>query len=261
MNKSKVLFMGRKQVAAQCLENILKRSDVEIVGVLTDNHLDVSPTHDVAKKNNLRVYSFDSALSEMESGNLYFDIGFSVLYWRKLKGGFLSIPPKGVINFHPAILPQYKGTAGYNLAILDGLSEWAISAHYVDENIDTGGIVDVAFFPFCKETETAKSLESKSKVKIFDQFVRISDLALKSEVLLKVSPNVGGQYVSRNEMEIMKEVKPGDDVSRKIRAFWFPPYDGAFQWVNGVKCTLVDRTILNGLADAGSSSLFTPSST
>ena len=61
-------------------------------------------------------------------------------------------------------------------------------------------------------------------------------------------------------MEAMKEVKPEDDVSKKIRAFWFPPYDGAFQYVNGVKCTFVDDFILKQLADPNASSLFTKSS-
>ncbi|HAJ43978.1 MAG TPA: formyl transferase, partial [Alcanivorax sp.] len=47
------------------------------------------------------------------------------------------------------------------------------------------------------------------------------------------------------------------DVERKIRAFWFPPYDGAYKVINGVKCTLVSRTILESLADPSTSSLFT----
>ena len=46
----KILFMGRKQVAADALSYLLTLENVEVVGVLTDSHLDVSPTSDVAKK-------------------------------------------------------------------------------------------------------------------------------------------------------------------------------------------------------------------
>lgn len=257
MKKVKVLFMGRKPVAAKCLEYLLTKQCVEVVGVLTDSHLSVSPTSDLARQHSLRLFTFENALAEMKSGLLNFDIGFSMLFWRKLRDDFLKLPYRGIINFHPAILPDYKGTAGYNLAILDGLVEWGVSAHYVDEDIDTGEIVEVRKFPISKESETAKSLESKSQEYLLEQFFRVVDIALESPHRLPTQPNKGGRYVTRNEMEAMKEIKPNDDVSRKIRAFWFPPYDGAFMMVNGMKCTLVDRAILEGLADSTSSSLFT----
>lgn len=255
--KTKVLFLGRKPVAAKCLDYLLGRDDVDIQGVLTDSHLSVSPTSEVARENNLRLYTFDEALNDLAAGKLCFDLGFSVLYWRRLKEGFLSIPERGIINFHPAPLPEYKGTAGYNMAVLDELSEWGVSAHYVDESIDTGDIIEVDTFGICDKTETAKSIEKSCQNVLFEQFLRVSDAALNSPITLPVKSNVGGRYISRNEMESMKQVMPGDDVERKIRAFWFPPYDGAYIMINGVKCTLVDRAILNQLADQDSSSLFT----
>ena len=84
------------------------------------------------KKNGLRVFEFSHALESLRVGELYFDLGISILYWRKLIDEFLTIPKLGVINFHPAPLPDYKGTAGYNLAIMDELDEWAVSSHYMD---------------------------------------------------------------------------------------------------------------------------------
>ena len=60
-------------------------------------------------------------------------------------------------------------------------------------------------------------------------------------------------------MEAMKEIKDGDDVSRKVRAFWFPPYDGAFVKINDKKFTLVDNFILSTLSDPDASSLFSAS--
>ena len=257
MTKKKILFMGRKKVAAKCLEFLALREDVDIVGVLTDSHLTVSPTTDIAKKYGYKIFDFDSALKNIENGSLIFDLGLSMLYWRKLKGGFLTVPKNGVINFHPAPLPDYKGTAGYNLAILDGLKKWAVTAHYVDENIDTGNIIDKIYFNIDYHNETAQSLERKSQDYLSRQFFLIVDKALNQESLLSSINNNGGRYVSRLEMESLKEIMPTDDVSRKIRAFWFPPYDGAFMIVNGVKCTLVDRKILDGLGDDSNSSLFT----
>lgn len=248
--------MGRKTVAAKCLEYLLTRRDVQIVGVLTDSHLPISPTARIAEDHGLRLYDFDSALSDLKVGALNFDLGLSVLYWRKLKEEFLTVPSSGIINFHPAPLPLYKGTAGYNLAILDKCDHWATSAHYVDDSIDTGAIIDVSSFEIDPDRETALSIEVMSQLAIKDQFQRVVNLALSIDGCLSATPNLGGKYTSRIEMEELKKIKTGDDISRKIRAFWFPPYDGAYIVLDGVKYTLVDRFLLESLADASSSSLF-----
>ena len=249
MKRTKILFMGRKQVAARCLQYLAERSDVEIVGVLTDSHLAISPTTEIAREHGYQLFDFDNALDALEKKSLTFDLGISILYWRRLRDDFLSTSSKGVINFHPAPLPEYKGTAGYNLAILDQLQQWAVTAHYVDESIDTGEIIDLYSFPIDPDRETALTLERASQIKIEQQFYSVVDRAIVSDIRLYASPNIGGKYVSRAEMEAMKEIKSGDDISRKIRAFWFPPYNGAYVLIDGKKFTLVDQFILNELAD------------
>ncbi|ELA8259771.1 hypothetical protein Q3054_000849 [Vibrio alginolyticus] len=256
-NKIKVLFMGRKNVATKCLQYLLESNKYIVVGVLTDSHLDKSSTGELATKNNIPLYNFEEALLKLQNQELIFDLGISMLYWRKLKEEFISMPKLGTINFHPAPLPDYKGTAGYNLAILDGLDKWGMTAHYVDENIDTGEIIEVRSFPICQETETVKSLEAKSQKYLFDLFKSTIDrIASSSSSRLETTPNTGGRYVSRSEMESMKEIKPGDDISRKIRAFWFPPYDGAYITIEGEKYSLVDRKILSSLDNSNVSNVF-----
>ena len=87
-------------------------------------------------------------------------------------------------------------------------------------------------------------------------FKDVFNAARLSEERLATISNVGGRYISRAQMEAMKEIRSGDDISRKIRAFWFPPYDGAYQLIGNQKYTLVDRFILEQLADPSISSLF-----
>lgn len=252
--------MGRKKVAARCLEYLLSRSDCEVIGVLTDSHLEVSATSDVARRSGLPLMTLEQAQNEHSEGNLEFDLGISMLYWRKIKGALLSAAPRGIINFHPAPLPLYKGTAGYNLAILEGLLEWATTAHYIDESIDTGSIIDVSRFPISAHFETAQTLEKRCQEVLYNQFKTITEKALINKALLDTIPNGPGRYVSRVEMEEMKRVMPGDDLEKKIRAFWFPPYHGAFIEIGGKRYTLVSQEILSQLADPGSSSLFSSQS-
>jgi methionyl-tRNA formyltransferase len=254
---TKVLFMGRKPISASALEHLLALPGVDVVGVLTDHHLMVSPTAEVATKAGIPLYEFSEALAALKEGRLTFDLGISILYWRKLKDEFLSVPKRKVINFHPAPLPEYKGTAGYNLAILEGLASWAVSAHYMDSEIDTGGIVKVFDFPIDLDTETAQTLERKSQPMLYVLFQEVVQAAIESPQPLPTVPNVGGRYVSRAQMEAMKEIRLGDDIGRKIRAFWFPPYDGAYQLIGDQKYTLVNQFILQQLGDPNTSNLFT----
>lgn len=256
MSKVKVLFMGRKPVAEKALRWLLSNNNVDVIGVLTDSHLENSPCAETAKSNSIPIYEYDAALELINNGELNFDLGLSMLYWRKLKEGFVHAPKLNTINFHPAPLPEYKGTAGYNMAVLDGLSEWGMTAHYVDEEIDTGEIIEVLSFPICKETETAQSLEKISQDKLYQLFVEVVSKVLAKKEILKSYPNVGGRYISRAQMEEMKEIKDDDDIPRKIRAFWFPPYDGAYIKINGNKYTLVDEQILNKLSDSDVSKVF-----
>ncbi|MEX0333140.1 formyltransferase family protein [Vibrio tubiashii] len=253
----KVLFMGRKNVAAKCLHYLLKCQGIDIVGVITDSQLENSTTAKLAAQYNLPIFSFEQALAKLKNKELMFDLGISMLFWRKLKDEFLTVPSLGIINFHPAPLPEYKGTAGYNLAILDGLDSWGMTAHYVDESIDTGDIIKVLRFNICSVSETVQSLESISQDYLFDLFIDVINKVEKSMPnKVESTPNIGGRYISRSEMESMKEIKPGDDVSRKIRAFWFPPYDGAYIIIDEKKYSLVDRNILESLSSDNISNVF-----
>lgn len=258
-----VLFMGRKKVSVRCLQYLLQRPDVRVAGVLTDSHLAVSVTADLARAHGLPLYTYETATAAIRKGDLDFDLGLSMLYWRKFKEELLAHPSRGIVNFHPAPLPQYKGVGGYNLAVLNSLTEWACTAHYVDMSIDTGPIIADEVFPIDPDTETAQSLERTSQDVLFRLFTSVVDQICATKGNLVTRPNGPGLYLSRPELEAMKKVDlAADDIDRKVRAFWFPPYDGAYVEVKGKRFTLVNRTLLDALADPDSSSLFSqPSAT
>lgn len=253
----KILFMGRKSIAASALRWLAAQNDVQIIGVLTDHHLPVSPTAEAARALELPLFTLDEIQSRLVEDGWTFDLGLSLLYWRRIPPALIRIPSRGIINFHPAPLPDYKGTGGYNIAVLEGLSQWAVSAHYVDEHIDTGRIIHVDRFEIDPQTETARSLEATCRHRLQDLFLSVTAKALQTPSLLPSVENQGGRYISRAEMEAMKAIRPGDDIERKIRAFWFPPYDGAYLEMGEQRYTLVNRHILNELADPEASSLFT----
>ena len=78
------------------------------------------------------------------------------------------------------------------------------------------------------------------------------DVLARGRLKCETQDASAGRYISRKEMEEMKRVDltrdSAEEVALKIRAFWFPPYDGANIEVNGTLYTLVDRELLKHLA-------------
>jgi methionyl-tRNA formyltransferase len=177
------------------------------------------------------------------------DVVVSFLFWNLIRQPLLSLGSVGCLNFHPAPLPDYRGIGGYNVAILDGLSEWGVSCHFVDERFDTGDLVEVERFAIDQETETALSLDRKSQEHLLGVFERVLRRLLDGEQLPR-EPQGEGRYVSRSEFEQLRVVRPGDDLARKLRAFWYPPWPGAVVELDGRRLTLVDEGLLAEVAAA-----------
>ena len=168
----KILFMGRKQVAANLLEWSLKKGH-EVVGVLSDSHLEGSPTAKIASINNIKIYSLEDIYKLLKNKEIEFDLAISVLYWRKIAEPLISYPKFGVINLHPAPLPAFKGCAGYNIAILNKLKKWSITAHYVNQSIDEGRIIKENGMQLAKQVLTQIELMKVNEaIEIIFQFIR-----------------------------------------------------------------------------------------
>jgi len=175
------------------------------------------------------------------------DLVISFLFWKRIREPLLSLGRIGCLNFHPAPLPDMRGVGGYNVAVLDAMSEWGVSCHFVDAEFDTGDIVEVERFAIDPDTATALSVDVDSQERLYELFQRVMRRVLAGEELPR-TPQGEGRYVSREEFEAMRYVRPGDDLDRKLRAFWYPPYPGAVVEVDGRELTLVDDDMLRQLA-------------
>ena len=251
----KIIFMGRKKYSAELIEWTLSQG-VKIEAVVTDSHFSNSPTAKKASELGVPVISLEEAEEIVNHQDHDIDLVVSYLFWRKIKEPLISGPKYGCINFHPALLPDWKGTAGYNVAILNKLSEWGATAHYVDSEIDTGNIIRSYKFNFDYRIETAVSLEKKTQEIQVDLYKSVLlDVMSKGRLESIKQENGQGVYISRVEMEEMKRINiKEDDIDLKINAFWFPPYTGAFVEFNGKKYTLVNDFILKQLKDKDSTS-------
>jgi methionyl-tRNA formyltransferase len=198
----------------------------------------------VAERHGLTLVS-DEELYESPPDDV--DLVISFLFWKRIREPLLSLGRSGCLNFHPAPLPDMRGVGGYNVAVLEGMSEWGVSCHFVDSDFDTGDIVEVERFPIDPDTATALSVDVVSQEHLYELFKGVMRRVLAGEELPR-APQGEGRYVSRDEFEEMRRMRPGDDLGRKLRAFWYPPHPGAMVEVDGQELTAVDETLLAELA-------------
>ena len=163
----RVVFMGTPDIAATCLKKILA-DGFEVVGVYTQPDrpkgrgmkMVASPVKELALANDIPVFQPENfrADEDVEAlRDLKPDVCAVVAYGRILPQRVLDIPAKGCVNIHASLLPQYRGSAPYQWAVLDGLKETGVTAQHMVLQMDAGDVIDVAKTPI-GENETAGEL-------------------------------------------------------------------------------------------------------
>ena len=239
----RVVYMGKGKASAVRALNWLVERGVDVVAVVAPEQ---SALERAARGHGLSLVS-EAELYADPPGDV--DVVVSFLFWNLIREPLISLGRVGCLNFHPAPLPDFRGVGGYNVAILEGLPEWGVSCHFVDEHFDTGDLVAVERFPIDPDSETALSLDTKSQEQLAALFESVMQRLLDGEQLPR-APQGEGRYVSRAEFEELREVRPGDDVPRKLRAFWYPPWPGAVVELDGRRLTLMDDELLADVARA-----------
>ena len=163
----RVVFMGTPDIAATCLKKIIA-DGFEVVGVYTQPDrpkgrgmkMVFPPVKDVAIAHNIPVFQPENFREEEtvhQLAALQPDVVAVVAYGRILPQRVLDLVPRGFINIHASVLPQYRGSAPYQWAVLDGLKETGVSAQFMVHAMDAGDVVGVAMTPIGPD-ETAGEL-------------------------------------------------------------------------------------------------------
>jgi methionyl-tRNA formyltransferase len=107
---------------------------------------------------NLKAEDFVSELAALNA-----DL-FVVVAFRMLPDVVWQMPPKGTINLHASLLPQYRGAAPINWAIINGEKETGATTFFIEKKIDTGNVID-QFKVAITENMTAGELHDVLMVK------------------------------------------------------------------------------------------------
>jgi methionyl-tRNA formyltransferase len=150
MEKLRIVFMGTPEFAVGILDTILK-NNYEIVGVITaadkpagrGQKIKYSAVKEYAIENNLTLLQptnlkDEGFLLELKALNANLQI---IVAFRMLPKVVWEMPKFGTFNLHASLLPNYRGAAKINLAIINGETKTGVTTFYIDDKIDTGAMI------------------------------------------------------------------------------------------------------------------------
>jgi methionyl-tRNA formyltransferase len=150
MKKVRIVFMGTPEFAVGILDTIIK-NNYNVVGVITaadkpagrGQKIKYSAVKEYVLTNNLTLLQptnlkDESFLSELKALNANLQI---VVAFRMLPEVVWRMPKLGTFNLHASLLPNYRGAAPINWAIINGDTKTGVTTFFIDDKIDTGAMI------------------------------------------------------------------------------------------------------------------------
>ncbi len=186
MEKLRIVFMGTPEFAVGILDTILQHN-YEVVGVITaadkpagrGQKIKYSAVKEYALAHELPLLQptnlkDESFLEELKALNANLQI---VVAFRMLPKVVWEIPSLGTFNLHASLLPNYRGAAPINWAIINGEAKTGVTTFFIDDKIDTGAMI--------LNAETAIS-KSESAGQLHDRLMQLgSETVIQTLALLE----------------------------------------------------------------------------
>jgi methionyl-tRNA formyltransferase len=236
----RLIFMGTPDFAAGILEAIVAENRHEVVGVVTaadkpagrGMKIQSSAVKLCAEKHQLPVLQPEKLRDEdfLEALRQHHADMFVVVAFRMLPKSVWEMPPKGTINLHASLLPQYRGAAPINWAIINGETLTGVTTFFINEQIDEGNMLLAEEVPVLQEDD-AGSLHDKllqaGKNLVLETLTQIENNTFteKKQIIpaneaLKTAPKLS------KEDCIIDWGKSAEEIFHFIRGL--SPYPGAF---------------------------------
>lgn len=237
MKSLKVVFLGTPEFAKTSLEAI-HQSHHEVVGVVTvadkasgrGQKVNQSPVKIFAVENNIPVFQPEKLRNPEfleELRKLDADV-FVVVAFRMMPRVLFEMPKMGTFNLHASLLPDYRGAAPINYAVINGEEKTGATTFFINEKIDEGNILLQEELPILPD-ENAGSLHDRLMEMGAKLVVKTLNGLAENSITEKPQPQVEHP---KNAYKIFKEDTKIDwsKNSREIHQFilGMSPYPAAF---------------------------------
>ena len=241
----RIVFMGTPEFAVASLDALIQ-SGSEIVAVVTapdkpagrGQKVSESAVKQYAVANGLKILQpeklkDEAFLAELKSLNADLQV---VVAFRMLPEVVWNMPPKGTINLHASLLPQYRGAAPINWVLINGEKESGVTTFFLKQEIDTGDILFTEKITLTGK-ETAGELHDRLMAKGAGLLVK----TVKAVESGKYSENPQSQLAENTELKHAPKIFKEDG-----NIDWNQPAEKVYNLVRGLSPSPASYTILNG---------------
>ena len=241
MEKLRIVFMGTPEFAVGILDTILQ-NNYEVVGVITaadkpagrGQKIKYSAVKEYALAHELPLLQptnlkDESFLAELKALNANLQI---VVAFRMLPKVVWEMPSLGTFNLHASLLPNYRGAAPINWAIINGETKTGVTTFFIDDKIDTGAMILNAETPI-STTESAGELHDRLMQLGSETVIQTLALLEKGNVTTTIqqdTADIKTAYKLNKENCKIDWTKPASTIHNLIRGL--SPYPAAWCFVS-----------------------------
>ena len=247
----RIVFMGTPEFASTSLKSLVAEG-YNIVAVVTTpdkpagrgqkiHESDVKLTAKelglpILQPEKLRDESFLEAMRELKP-----DLGI-VIAFRMLPEVVWAMPRLGTFNLHASLLPEYRGAAPIQWAIICGEEKTGVTIQYMDKGIDTGDIIAIREVDI-KPTETADELFDRLAVVSADLMVETIEKIADGTAKRTKQNEEDASYapIIKKEMALIDFTKTATEVYNAIRGYYSWPC--AFFFLNGKRIKVTEAQV------------------
>ena len=213
----RIVFMGTPEFAVESLRALVE-GGYNVVGVVTQPDKPVGRHQETLQPPAVKVYAESVGLPVLQPIKMK-DAEFLeqlralnadlqvVVAFRMLPEVVWSMPRFGTFNVHAALLPQYRGAAPINWAVINGQTETGVTTFFLDKDIDTGRIIKRKYFPIP---------DSANVEYVYDGLMRLgAKLAIETIDLL--CEKVADDFDADKILSVMNEITEAQDESSDLR--------------------------------------------
>lgn len=248
----RVLYLGQKLIGEKCFE-ILRRSEGQafrICAVVSNDSDDVWWQSNLVflqcKREDIPIVSNNTQNNNAIASfidNYEINLILCVQHPWILPPEILSRVNYHAFNLHNAKLPDHQGHNCCNHAILNGDRYYTSTIHRMADTVDMGDIAFERTFEI-QPTETARGLYEKALAAGEDVFQQLIECLLKDNPVPRKLVKGKGNYYTRNSLVEIREIMNIHDtqeVDRKARGLYFPPFEPAYYSLAGKKHYILPR--------------------
>ena len=200
MRKVKIVFLGTPDFAVASLEKLVN-SKFHVVGVITAPDRPAGRGRKISESA-VKKYALANGLAVLQPTNLkdpeflerLKSLGgnlFVVVAFRMLPQVVWQMPEYGTFNLHASLLPQYRGAAPINWAVINGETETGVTTFFINEKIDTGEII-MQERAHIGENETAGELHDRLMILGAELVLQTVSLIDSGNAISQIQPDSAG---------------------------------------------------------------------